>query len=187
MSTPVVTDKWAGSFDCHVCRRKRLMADEFSKKALERYRKEGGSLKCKQCVAAHEAAERQVAAERRESSCETRVCASCQQDLDASQYNRNQWSKGEGKSKCRSCVEQALKEEEAQRASSKQTKLQEAREEVDKAKVSGDSQAILKAESILAALEAESVTGLKPVRMSGRGGGRNSGRFRSSGRGGRGR
>jgi hypothetical protein len=36
-------------------------------------------------------------------------------------------------------------------------------------------------------LEAESVTGLKPVRMSGRGGGRSSGRFRSSGRGGRGR
>lgn len=32
MSTPVVTDKWAGNFDCAICRRKRLTADEFSKK-----------------------------------------------------------------------------------------------------------------------------------------------------------
>lgn len=32
MSTPVVTEKWAGQFDCSVCRRKRLMAEEFSKK-----------------------------------------------------------------------------------------------------------------------------------------------------------
>ena len=34
MATPVVTDKWAGNFDCNVCRRKRLMADEFSKKVI---------------------------------------------------------------------------------------------------------------------------------------------------------
>jgi len=32
MSTPVRTDKWAGNFDCGNCRRKRLMANEFSKK-----------------------------------------------------------------------------------------------------------------------------------------------------------
>ena len=32
MSTPVVTSSWAGNFDCSVCHRKRLMAEEFSKK-----------------------------------------------------------------------------------------------------------------------------------------------------------
>lgn len=32
MSTPVVTDKWAGNFDCSgPCRRKRLVGSEFSK------------------------------------------------------------------------------------------------------------------------------------------------------------
>jgi hypothetical protein len=32
MSTPVTTDKWAGVFDCSICRRKRLVGAEFSKK-----------------------------------------------------------------------------------------------------------------------------------------------------------
>jgi hypothetical protein len=32
MSTQVVTEKWAGQFDCVECRRKRLIATEFSKK-----------------------------------------------------------------------------------------------------------------------------------------------------------
>ena len=32
MSTPVVTNTWAGNFDCNFCRRKRLMGEEFSKK-----------------------------------------------------------------------------------------------------------------------------------------------------------
>jgi hypothetical protein len=31
---------WAGNFDCSVCRRKRLVGSEFSKKMLERARKE---------------------------------------------------------------------------------------------------------------------------------------------------
>jgi hypothetical protein len=31
-SQPVVTDRWAGDFDCCACRRKRLTADEFSKR-----------------------------------------------------------------------------------------------------------------------------------------------------------
>lgn len=32
MCTPVVTSTWAGNFDCSICRRKRLVGDEFSKK-----------------------------------------------------------------------------------------------------------------------------------------------------------
>ena len=31
MATPVLTDKWAGNYDCSVCRRKRLVGSEFSK------------------------------------------------------------------------------------------------------------------------------------------------------------
>jgi hypothetical protein len=31
-SQPVITDRWAGNFDCCACRRKRLTADEFSKR-----------------------------------------------------------------------------------------------------------------------------------------------------------
>jgi hypothetical protein len=35
MSTPVVTDKWAGNLDCDFCRRKRLMGEEFSNKVRQ--------------------------------------------------------------------------------------------------------------------------------------------------------
>ena len=44
-----------------------------------------------------------------------------------------------------------------------------ARQAVDDANRSGNSMAILKAESVLAALEGEKVTGLRPVRMNQRG------------------
>lgn len=54
---------------------------------------------------------------------------------------------------------------------------------MEKAKISGNLQAILKAESQLAALEAEKVTGLKPMKMSSTGGGRGRGRCRGGGRG----
>lgn len=134
--------------------------------------------------------ERQLAAAKRAStaastdeSTEKRLCVICTQDLEYGAYNKNQWNKGEGKSKCRSCVEKALTEEASQQKASKEGKLLEARRQVKLATESGDQQAILKAESVLAALEAEKVTGLKPVRM-GRGRGRGGGRgLRTSGRG----
>jgi len=40
---------WAGQFDCSQCQRKRLIAADFSKKALERHRS-GEVLRCKSCV-----------------------------------------------------------------------------------------------------------------------------------------
>ena len=57
---------WAGSFECSgPCRRKRLVAAEFSKKQIEKRQKdEGAPLKCKQCVEAAAAEERQQAAAR---------------------------------------------------------------------------------------------------------------------------
>ena len=112
------------------------------------------------------------------------TCKSCQQALDASHCNKNQWSKGEGKARCRACVDKAIQEESQQKEQATAAKLQAAKEKVAQAQASGNATAILKAESELAALEAEKVTGLKPQRMGRGGGGRGRGRA-GRGRGGR--
>ena len=199
MSTPVVTDKWAGNFDCDFCRRKRLVGDEFSKKALEKYRKTGGKLKCKQCTQQQEEKERQAAAAKRTATtttttttgavantanCETLKCKSCEKDLTANEFNKNQWNKGSGQARCRKCVEKSLADEKNHQEAAKASKLQAANDKVAQATASGNASAILKAESELAALEAEKVTGLKPIRMNRGGGGTGRG---GRGRGGRGR
>ena len=205
MSNPVVTDKWAGNFDCDFCRRKRLMGNEFSKTALTKYRKHGGRLKCKQCVQQAEENERKVAAEKRHAQGSTdqdpqngeqqkeveedstRECSNCKVIKPYSEYNRNQWNKGETKSRCRVCVEQSIQDETNQQTQLKESKLHQAKLNVEKAQQSGNVQAILKAESELSSLEAELVTGLKPIKLSssGRGGrGRGGGRGRSTTRGG---
>ncbi|VEU41037.1 unnamed protein product [Pseudo-nitzschia multistriata] len=189
MSTPVVTSKWAGNFDCGVCRRKRLMADEFSKSAIEKHRKTGQPLRCKQCTAKQEQDKRAEAKARGASDNgaknddkngdleEKRKCAGkCQQILSKDCYNRNQWSKAEGKSRCRECVERSIQEEAAQQKTSKDEKLQRARKKVEDLKASKKATAmeIVAAESEVAAIEAEKVTGLAPVRLGGRGRGTRS-------------
>jgi hypothetical protein len=156
-------------------------------------------LKCKQCVAEVETEEREAAAARRAiaasgdddndqapaKTVESRECALCHKTLPQSDYNRNQWSKGVTKSKCRTCVETAIQQEESQQEQAKQQKINAAKQAVVDAQASGKVAAIIKAESIVAALEAEQVTGLKPVKTrGGRGRGGSSGR---GGRGGRGR
>lgn len=185
MSTPVITSKWAGNFDCTVCRRKRLMADEFSKTALEKYRKTGQPLRCKQCTTEQEQKERQQKQSAKETTTpndndETRKCAGlCNQTLPISSFNRNQWSKGDGKSRCRDCVEQSIQEELKQQEKQKDDKIEEARKKVEQLKLNKSTttqRQIVQAESELSALEAEKVTGLKPIKLSG-----------GRGRGGRGR
>ena len=48
---------WAGQFSCRTCRRKRLIAEEFSQRQLELARKDAGLFaECKLCVAKAEAA-----------------------------------------------------------------------------------------------------------------------------------
>ena len=194
MSTPVVTNEWAGNLECTgPCRRKRLMGEAFSKKMMERHLKQGAPLKCKQCMEAAQAAEREAAAKKQQqqsaqssSSNNTngnqaeahRVCAACQKFLPESAYNKNQWrNKPEGQAKCRTCVEQQLKDDQSAQSSAHATKLAEAQRAVAEAKTPMEK---LKAESRLSALQAEKVTGLKPVRMSGGRGGRGG---RRSGRG----
>jgi hypothetical protein len=163
-------------------------------------------LKCKHCVQEAEAKERRAAADaaaarlRSDDSSAppqpcggsgpgkeavdtpTRECASCKIMLGRDQYNQNQWNKGPDKSRCRDCVDKAVAEEAELAAQSKEKAIEEARAAVEAAHKAGIPMAVLKAESVLAALEAEKVTGLKPQSMGGRGG---SGRGRG-GRGGRG-
>ena len=162
--------------------------------ALEKYRKNGGKLKCRQCVEKEEQEQRKAAAAKRaaneSNSGETLQCKGCQKGLSESHFNKNQWSKGPGKARCRACVEKSLEEEKKARETSTAANLQAAKDKVAAAKASGNSMAILKAESELAALEAEKATGLKPQKMNrgggGRGGGRGrAGRGRGRGRGGR--
>lgn len=170
-----------------------------SLQALERYRKTGAAVKCKRCVARVEAAEREAAAAKRVaaaanevtgSTAETLKCAGkCQKTLPLSAFNKSQIGKGEGKARCRSCVEAAVAAEALASQTSKQDKLEAARTSVAEAKKKGNAKEILKAESELAALQAEHVTGLKPVRLGkgrgkgGRWGGTSSGRGRGRGAG----
>mmetsp|Transcript_24388 Transcript_24388/g.57980 ORF Transcript_24388/g.57980 Transcript_24388/m.57980 type:complete len:182 (+) Transcript_24388:149-694(+) len=180
MSRPVDTDRWAGNFDCIVCRRKRLVASEFSKRALERHRKTGGSLKCNKCAAEQEERERSEAASKRKTALVggESTCSSCKQTLPLDNFNRNQLAKKD-KARCRLCVEKSIKDEERTRESSKQGKLDEIKRKMKEADTKGDVKERLRWESQLSALEAEFVTGLKPIVM-GRGRGR-----RGRGRGGR--
>ena len=149
-------------------------------------------MKCKQCVQAVETAEREAAAKKRaannnsggaassESSVETRVCAKCQKSLAFDQYNKNQWNKGPGQSKCRPCVEASLAAEQAQQAQGNADKLAAAKERVTNATTMAERVA---AESQVAALEAQKVTGLQPIRLGKGRGGRGRGRGRGGGAG----
>lgn len=101
--------------------------------------------------------------------------------LSTSLFNRNQLSKKE-KARCRKCVEDAVHKEESSRKKSKEDEVEEIRKKIKAMEVKGNVQERLKYESQLSALEAEHVTGLKPINM-GRGGGRGSWRTRGRGRG----
>lgn len=161
--------KWAGDLECSVCRRKRLIANEFSKKMLEKRRAEPqAALKCKQCVEATAAAERGAASS---GTGEPQVCAACERTLAASEFTKPQLKKGPGKQRCTTCVEASVASQEATRQASKEAALAEAKRAVDAA---GSAAERLAASSKLAALEGELVTGVAPRRSSssfkGRGG-----------------
>ncbi len=169
------------------------------RKSLEKYRKSNFThpLKCKQCVSEQESKERALAASKASASNASEknsneeisspiTCNTCNKSLEPSFYNRNQLSKGEGKARCRSCVDEAIAKESLNSKEQKEEKLVKAREKVRLSHERGNVVEKVKAEAELSALEAEIVTGLKPV-VLGRG---RSGRFtraRGNNRGGRGR
>ena len=172
------------------------------RKSLDKYRKSNGThpLKCKTCVVEQESKERALAASKREASAtlvdgsqnkdrntttnaSPVTCASCKEKLAPNLYNRNQLSKGEGKARCRKCVEKAVSEEAKKIKQGREDKIAKAKEKVRLAKEKKNVAETVKAEAELSALEAEIVTGLKPVVLGGRGRSRSS---YSLGRGGRG-
>jgi hypothetical protein len=109
----------------------------------------------------------------------------------ATEFNNTQLKKahrGLGQGRCRACVEAASALEVAERAAAQEKKMIDARSRVaaaeraysnaKDAKNSGATAAErLAANAAMCALEAELVTGLKPMRLGGRGrGGRGRGR-----------
>ncbi|KAL3913258.1 MAG: hypothetical protein SGPRY_008048 [Prymnesium sp.] len=182
--------QWAGSLECGGrCGRKRLIADEFSKKMLERRKKAAAphpppslhlshapplppqdpsaAIRCKMCVEAEAEAERKVAAERqatskREASDEPAdyLCSSCSRSLPASAFNRTQLSKGVEKQRCQECVSSAEKEANAAALKSRQQKLEEAHRHARTMEATGSAAQRCMAAASVAALEAQAVTGV---------------------------
>lgn len=178
---------WAGNFDCGQCGRKRLVGAEFSKAALERHRRDPSApLKCKACVDTAAEAERVAAAARRQASdeagtAEEHVCSACEQPLAAAMFNRNQLNKGPGKQRCQQCVADAEKAASSAGDAAYAERLASARTALARAEAAGTPAERLAASAHLSAIEAEKVTGLKPIKLRARGGG---GGRRGSGRGG---
>ena len=112
---------------------------------------------------------------------ESVTCSTCKKDLPPLEFNRNQLSKKE-KARCRICVEEAIQVEEKSRNTKHDEKLKYLKEKLETMSAKGDVRGKLKYESELSALEAEHVTGLKPVVIGRRGRGQWRGR---TGRGGR--
>lgn len=170
---------WAGDFDCSVCKRKRLIASEFSKKMQEKRRKDPSSkLKCKQCVESAEKAEREAAAAAakggKDDEEEPQVCSSCRQSLPASKFTKPQLKKGPSKQRCSECVAAATEAENKKGALDKEAALEEAKKAAARAEASGTVAEKLATSAKLAALEGEMVTGLKPKKPLYRRGSRNS-------------
>ena len=113
-------------------------------------------------------------------------CATCERELASDAFNRTQLSKGAGKQRCRECVEKS--EQTSAQASTERhdAAIEEARKALQQAEISGTAAQTLAASSRLAALEAQKVTGLKPVVLGKGGRGRGGGSWRGrSGRGGK--
>lgn len=187
---------WAGDFDCVACRQKRLTAASFSKRMVERHRKEGVPLTCKVCVEAAAAAERAAAAAKSAAAAATPaavpadgesaaepVCSACGTAKPASTFTRAQLQKGPLKQRCSECVAAAEAASSSEADAKWEARCKEAKEAARKAEAVGSVAEKLKAHSTVAAIEAEKVTGLKPV-VLGRGGrGRGSWRGAARGRG----
>ena len=141
-----------------------------------------GALQCKKCVADKEVAERKAAQAKRQANdkaCEivapgsnvgTFVCCACKQALPEQSFNRNQLSKKE-KARCKKCVERSIQEESKMVEKAKADKIEAAKLKLKSAEAGGNPAEIAKAASALSALEAEYVTGLKPI-VLGKGRGR---------------
>mmetsp|Transcript_22342 Transcript_22342/g.68011 ORF Transcript_22342/g.68011 Transcript_22342/m.68011 type:complete len:186 (-) Transcript_22342:219-776(-) len=177
---------WAGNFECSVCRQKRLTAASFSKRMIERHRSHDAKLTCKQCVEAAAATERAAATAKVEAEDGTgaveAVCSACGVSKPASRFTRAQIQKGEGKQRCTDCVATAEASASSKADKKWEIQYQEAKEVARKAEATGTTAEKLQAHNRVAALEAQKVTGLKPVVLGKRGRGTWRGSARGRGR-----
>ena len=187
------TEGWAGAFDCSVCRRKRLIAAEFSKAQITKHRANDSTpLKCKSCVEAESAKERANAvaapapvlagaSEGAPAGSEAlHACAACAQDLPESAFTKNAFKKGAGKRRCQKCVEAAEGVTKGEGAAAQEQKMATLKAKVEAAATPAERAAAM---SALAAAEAEVVTGLKPVVLGKGGRGGKGGKGKGSGKG----
>jgi hypothetical protein len=187
---------WAGDFSCVACRQKRLTAASFSKRMVERHRNEGAPLTCKVCVDAAAASERAAAVAKSAAAATIStaglvdgeaaidpVCSACGTAKPASAFTGTQLQKGPSKQRCSECVAAAEAASSSEADAKWEARYKEAKEAARKADAVGSVAEKLKAHSTVAAIEAEKVTGLKPI-VLGRGGrGRGSWRGAARGRG----
>lgn len=167
---------WAGTLSCSVCKRERMLGEEFSKKQIEKRKSNPRApLKCKSCVDAEALAEREQAAARKKSeagasagqSSESDVltCACCKCEMSPENFSRKQLSKGDAR-RCTNCLADADRQARAAETEKAAVKLEAAREaaraaERDPSKSAAEKLAALSLES---ALEAQKVTGIAPAR-----------------------
>ncbi|KAJ1619760.1 hypothetical protein T492DRAFT_1083288 [Pavlovales sp. CCMP2436] len=178
--------QWAGNFDCAECRRKRLVGAEFSKSALEKHRRDPtAAMRCKTCVEAAAAAERGAAAERQRQAPLTAVgdedavvCSACARAHAPAAFNRSQLSKGVDKQRCQECVANAEKNAAGESKGRYAARLAEAKLAMQEAEASGSALQKCATASAYAAMQAECVTGLKPIKLGALRGGRGRGRGR---------
>lgn len=181
---------WAGNYECATCGRTRLLGEEFSKAALEKHRRDPtAAMRCKSCAAGAAEAERLAAAQRQGATSPSAAqplerCAQCARALPASSFNRSQLSKGADKQRCQECVALAEKAALSEGDERYAARLAAARAAMQHAEAAGTPRDKLATASAFAAIEAEKVTGLKPVKMGsavgrGRVGGRGLGRGKS--------
>ena len=199
---------WAGEFDCAVCRRKRLIAAEFSQNQLKQKRADSAfQIKCKTCVSKEAEKEKAAAREKAASGgsigFETRegrgsdaavdenfTCATCKKELGAACFTKNQLNKARrcqsDTMKCKTCAEGAEAATVAAAADAKQQRMASLKEAARRAEATGTNAEKLAAAAALCAAEAELVTGIKPTKL-GKGrrgaGGRNGGKGKGGGKG----
>ena len=199
---------WAGEFDCSVCRRKRLIAAEFSGNQIKQYRaKPNFKMKCKKCVASEAEKERAAATAASDAAAsiaaialhgnaepsagaaaseegEAFACSVCKKTLGCSLFTNNQLNKARRgqPAKCKPCAEgaDAANALGGSSAEAKQQRLVELRAAAKKAEATGSNAEKLKAAAAVCAAEAELVTGIKPKVIG-------KGRKGPGGRGGKGK
>ncbi len=158
-------DKWAGDFECSSCRRKRLIAAEFSSAMIAKFRADGGAIRCKACVAS-DASQDRVAAEvsALKDTGEIFECAACSKALTSTAFNKNQLKKGASK-RCKGCVDSAEAASAAQSSEAQLSSLAQLEKAAKDAEASGSALQRATTAAALAAAEAKLVTGLKPIVM----------------------